>query len=265
MDAKVGDWVVTPRRGKPVEIQALWYNALRIMEDLAGKFGDDAGQKRYRSMAAVAGWAFNRLFWNEKTGCLYDVVNGGPPDPSIRPNQIFAVSLPHTMLSPDRAKSVVERVQEYLLTPYGLRSLAPSDPQYRGRYTGDSTSRDGAYHQGTVWPWLLGPFITAYVKVNGGNEAARNQAAEWLAPLKDHLSDAGLGHISEIFDGDAPHHACGCVAQAWSVAEVLRAYVEDVKGIRLIHQNETRPQQTSRRSVLHLKLDGATSRNYSPA
>jgi predicted glycogen debranching enzyme len=251
MDAKVGDWVVTPRRGKPVEIQALWYNALCIMDDLAGEFGEDAGQKRYRNMAAVASWAFNRLFWNEKTGCLYDVVNGGPPDPSIRPNQIFAVSLPHTLLSPDRAKSIVEKVQEHLLTPYGLRSLAPSDPHYRGRYTGDPSSRDGAYHQGTVWPWLLGPFVTAYVKVNGGSETARTQAAEWLAPLKDHLSDAGLGHISEIFDGDTPHRPCGCIAQAWSVAEVLRAYVEDVKAIRPMMQAEYRVSQneaTSRQS-----------------
>jgi predicted glycogen debranching enzyme len=232
MDAKVGDWVVTPRRGKPVEIQALWYNALCIMEDLARRFGDEASQKRYRNMAAMANWAFNRLFWNEKDGCLYDVVNGGPPDASMRPNQIFAVSLPYTMLSPDRSRSVVEKVREHLLTPYGLRTLAPTDPQYRGRYQGGPVERDGAYHQGTVWPWLIGPFISAYVKVNGASEAARNQASEWLMPLKDHLSDAALGHISEIFDGDAPQRPVGCVAQAWSVGEVLRGYAEDVKGIR---------------------------------
>lgn len=165
-------------------------------------------------------------------GCLYDVTNGAPPDPSIRPNQIFAVSLTHSMLSPERAKCVVQKVQEYLLTPYGLRSLAPTDPQYRGRHTGSPVERDGAYHQGTVWPWLLGPFITAYVKVNGGSETARRQASEWLEPLRAHLSDGGLGHISEIFDGDAPQLTRGCIAQAWSVAEILRAYVEDVKGIR---------------------------------
>ena len=232
MDAKVGDWVVTPRRGKPVEIQALWYNALCIMEDLARKFGDEAGQKRYRNMATVASWSFNRLFWNEGTGCLYDVTNGAPPDPSIRPNQIFAVSLTHTMLSPERARSVVEKVKEHLLTPYGLRSLAPSDPQYRGRYTGGPAERDGAYHQGTVWPWLMGPFITAYVRVNGGSDVARRQASEWLAPLRDHLADGGLGHISEILDGDAPQRPAGCMAQAWSVAEVLRTLVEDVHGQR---------------------------------
>ena len=250
MDAKVGDWVVTPRRGKPVEIQALWYNALCIMEDFARTFNDDAGQKRYRNMAALANWAFNRLFWNENAGCLYDVVNGGPPDPSIRPNQIFAASLPHTMLSPERARAVVEKVQEHLLTPYGLRSLAPSDPQYRGRYAGGQSSRDGAYHQGTVWPWLIGPFISAYVKVNGGSDAARQQAGNWLAPLQDHLADAGLGHISEIFEGDAPHRACGCIAQAWSVAEVLRAYVEDVKGIRpaLRAKADDRPRDAKSRT-----------------
>jgi predicted glycogen debranching enzyme len=232
MDAKVGDWVVTPRRGKPVEIQALWYNALCIMEDLASRFGDEAARKRYRHMAAVVQWSFNRLFWNEKLGCLYDVVNGGPPDPSIRPNQIFAVSLPHSMLPRDRARIVVEKVEEELLTPLGLRSLAPSDRKYRGSYIGDPTERDGAYHQGTVWPWLLGPFITAYVKVNGRSEEARRQAQAWLSPLESHLADAGLGHVSEIFEGDAPHRPRGCIAQAWSVAEILRVYLEDVRGLR---------------------------------
>jgi len=236
MDAKVGDWVVTPRRGKPVEIQALWYNALCIMEDLAGTFGEEADQKRYRSMATVASWSFNRQFWNEQATCLYDVTNGAPPDPSIRPNQIFAVSLKHSMLSPERSRAVVEKVQEHLLTPYGLRSLAVSDPQYRGRYTGGPSERDGAYHQGTVWPWLMGPFITAYIKVNGDSEAARRQAAEWLAPLKAHLADGGLGHISEIFDGDRPQRPCGCIAQAWSVAEILRALVEDIHGLRPMAQ-----------------------------
>ena len=232
MDAKVGDWVVTPRRGKPVEIQALWYNALCIMEDLARRFGDDVGQNRYRNMATVASGSFSRLFWNENTGCLYDVVNDAPADASIRPNQILAVSLTHSMLSPERAQAVVEKVKEHLLTPYGLRTLAPSDPQYRGRYTGGPSERDGAYHQGTVWPWLLGPFITAYVKVQGDSEPARRQAAEWLAPIKDHLADGGLGHISEILDGDPPQRPCGCIAQAWSVGEVLRALVEDVHGLR---------------------------------
>ena len=231
MDAKVGDWVVTPRRGKPVEIQALWYNALCIMEDLASRFGDEAARKRYRHLAAVAQWSFNRLFWNEKLGCLYDVVNGGPPDPSIRPNQIFAVSLPHSMLPRDRSRSVVEKVEEHLLTPFGLRTLAPSDPQYRGHYTGGPKERDVAYHQGTIWSWLLGPFITAYIKVNGGSEEARRRAQAWLSPLESHLAEAGLGHVSEIFEGDTPHRPCGCIAQAWSVAEILRVYFEEVRSL----------------------------------
>ena len=220
MDAKVGDWVVTPRRGKPVEIQALWYNALCIMEDLARHFGDEAGQKRYRSMATLARWSFNRLFWNEPTGCLYDVVNGGPPDASIRPNQIFAVSLPHSLLSPERAKSVVEKVQEHLLTPYGLRSLAPSDPQYRGRYRGGPAERDGAYHQGTVWGWLLGPFVLAHLRVYGDRKAAQS----FLEPLGTQIASYGLGTLGEIFDGDPPFAPRGCIAQAWTVAEVLRAW-----------------------------------------
>ena len=249
MDAKASDWVVTPRGGKPVEIQALWYNALCIMEDLASRFGNEAAGKHYRHMAAVAQWSFNRLFWNEELGCLYDVVNGGPPDPSIRPNQIFAVSLPHSMLRQDRARRVVEKVEEHLLTPFGLRSLAPSDPQYRGSYTGGPPERDGAYHQGTVWPWLLGPFITAYVKANGRSEEARRQAQAWLSPLESHLAEAGLGHISEIFEGDAPHRPCGCIAQAWSVAEILRVYFEDVRDLRPIPRPSGRPTQTKNRLI----------------
>jgi predicted glycogen debranching enzyme len=236
MDAKVGDWVVTPRRGKPVEIQALWYNALCIMEGLASGFGDEAARKRYRHMAAIAHWSFNRLFWNKKLGYLYDVVNGGPPDPSIRPNQILAVSLPHSMLPQEQARSVVEKIEEHLRTPFGLRSLAPSDRQYRGSYIGGPSERDGAYHQGSVWPWLMGPFITAYIKVNGGSKAARRQAQAWLSPLESHLAEAGLGHVSEIFEGDPPHRPCGCIAQAWSVAEILRAYLEDVRGLRPTHE-----------------------------
>jgi glycogen debranching enzyme len=246
MDAKVGDWVVTPRRGKPVEIQALWYNAVCIMEDLATRVGDEAGRKRYNGMAALTRWSFNRLLWNERGGYLYDVVNGASPDASIRPNQIFAVSLPYSMLSPERAKQIVDTVRQHLLTPYGLRSLAPSDPQYRVRYTGDGRSRDGAYHQGTVWPWLMGPFITAYLKVNGRSEAALRQAEHWLVPFKEHVSEAGLGHISEIFDGDAPHCPVGCIAQAWSVAEILRVTVEEIHAVRL--QKERMSQSRNSRS-----------------
>ena len=228
MDAKVGDWVVTPRQGKPVEIQALWYNALRSMEDFAARFGDAAAQKRYAKMATVARWSFNRLFWNESAGCLYDVVSDGPPDASIRPNQILAVSLHHSMVARGRAQAIVDVVARELLTPYGLRTLAPSDPRYVGHYAGGQHARDSAYHQGTVWPWLLGPFLSAYVNVHGGTAKARTQAAKWLEPFRNHLCEAGLGQISEILDGDPPHRPRGCIAQAWSVAELLRAAMEEV-------------------------------------
>ncbi|MGH9835237.1 MAG: amylo-alpha-1,6-glucosidase [Blastocatellia bacterium] len=230
MDAKIGDWVVTPRIGKPVEIQALWYNALRAMEEFANRFGDGANAERFGSIAARAKESFNQQFWNEAMGCLYDVVDGEVGNGSIRPNQIFAVSLRHTMLDDERAKRVVEVVERELLTPVGLRSLAANDPQYIGRYGGDMRSRDGAYHQGTVWAWLIGPFISAYLKVNGNGKAARKQARVWLAGFGEHLYDACLGQVSEIFDGDAPHAPRGCVAQAWSVAEILRAAVEAAKG-----------------------------------
>jgi predicted glycogen debranching enzyme len=234
MDAKIGDWVVTPRSGKPVEIQALWYNALRIMEDLAVRFGDDDRRKKYSSLASLASWTFNRVFWNKDAQCLYDVVNGGPPDGSIRPNQIFAVSLHHSMLSPERARAVVETVERELLTPVGLRTLNPSDSRYRSTYEGNQFSRDSAYHQGTVWPWLLGPFVSAYVRVNGRTAQARSHAHDLLSGIGQHLTEAGLGHISEIFDADAPHRPRGCFAQAWSVAEILRALCEDVYQTRSV-------------------------------
>jgi predicted glycogen debranching enzyme len=226
MDAKVGDWVVTPRTGKAVEIQALWYNALRFMKRLAGAFGDQTDEKRYSEMAQKTNLSFNRLFWNDDTNSLFDVVDGEIRDGSIRPNQIFAVSLSQTMLSPERARQVVETVDRELLTPVGLRSLSPRDPQYRGRYQGGPLERDGAYHQGTVWPWLMGPFITAYCKVNDRSRESLDRAAQLLEAFSSHLNDAGLGQISEVFDGDAPHHPGGCIAQAWSVAELLRAAEE---------------------------------------
>lgn len=236
MDAKVGDWVVTPRSGKPVEIQALWFNALKVMEDFAGRFGHLEDRDRFRSLSSLAQGTFNRVFWNEQAGCLYDVANG-MPDASVRPNQIFAVSLPHSMLSPERARAVVDTVQRELLTPYGLRSLSRHDPSYAGKYEGDVRSRDSAYHQGTVWPWLLGPFITAFVKVHGDNEDVRMRVLEMLKPLQAHLSVAGLGQISEVFDGDLPQRPGGCFAQAWSVAEILRALCEDVYAVKQLSTN----------------------------
>jgi len=232
MDARIGDWVVTPRSGKPVEVQALWYNALRIMEDLATRFGDEERRKKYSSLASLASWTFNRVFWNKDARCLYDVVNGGPPDASIRPNQIFSVSLHHSMLSAERARAVVETVEKELLTPVGLRTLSPADPRYRATYEGNQYSRDSAYHQGTVWPWLLGPFVSAYVRVNEGTAQSRAHARDLLRGIEQHLTEAGLDQISEIFDADPPHHPRGCYAQAWSVAELLRALCEDVHQVR---------------------------------
>ncbi len=227
MDAKVGDWVVTPRTGKAVEIQALWYNALRVMEDLAEKFGDKANEKQYKTMAAGARKSFNELFWNEQTGCLYDVVNGDERDASIRPNQVLAISLTNSLVSRARAKNILRVVERELLTPRGLRTLSPNDSRYVGRYEGDTRSRDGAYHQGTVWPWLMGSYITAYVKTFG-QKAGRKFATEWLNNFEDHLTEACLCQVSEIFDGDSPHTPRGCVAQAWSIAELLRASLERV-------------------------------------
>jgi predicted glycogen debranching enzyme len=227
MDAKVGDWVVTTRPGKPVEIQALWYNALRMMEGLAKQFADEKAQKHYAEIADRAHMSFNELFWNDQTGCLYDVVNGGARDASIRPNQIFAISLTNSMVTKEKAISILRVVERELLTPRGLRTLSPNDPGYRGRYEGNPLSRDGAYHQGTVWPWLMGAYITAYVKAFGEDQG-KEAANEWLKNFGEHLNEACLGQVSEIFDADSPHTARGCVAQAWSVAELLRAAAEEV-------------------------------------
>jgi predicted glycogen debranching enzyme len=223
MDAKVGDWVVTPRQGKPVEIQALWYNALRIMQSLSERFDDRGAAQSLGELADKARGSFRALFWNEQAGCLYDVVDGDARDAAVRPNQIFAVSLPHRMLEDGDARRVLDVVERELLTPVGLRSLSPRDPQYRGRYEGGVVSRDSAYHQGTVWPWLMGPFLSAYVRLKGGSDPAR-----WLAAFEEEFHTGCLGQVGEVADGDAPHTPGGCVAQAWSVAELLRAAVEDV-------------------------------------
>jgi len=230
MDAKIGDLIVTPRRGKAVEINALWYNALRIVEEISQKLENSQWADKCSRLAKKVKRSFNQMFWNEAENCLYDYVDGNYRDAAIRPNQIFAVSLPYQLLSQERAKSVLKVVQEELLTPFGLRSLSPKHEDYIGHYGGDAYSRDQAYHQGTVWAWLLGPFITAYVNVNGRSEKAKAFAESLLSDfLRSHLTDAGLGTVSEIFDGDPPHHPRGCIAQAWSVAEILRAYVEDVE------------------------------------
>lgn len=222
MDAKVGDWVVTPRTGKPVEIQALWYNSLCVLADLAREFDDSKRQNIYHSMAAKAKASFRRTFWNAKDACLYDVVDGDLKDSSIRPNQIFAVSLAHTMLDTAPARKVVDKVEAELLTPFGLRSLSPRDPSYAPIYKGSPLERDAAYHQGTVWAWLIGPFIDAYRRTHSKDAMAERRIVEMTSGLQTHLSGAMVGQISEIFDGDAPHNPRGAAAQAWSVAELLR-------------------------------------------
>ena len=223
MDAKIGDLVITPRTGKAVEIQALWYNALRIMSEFATSFGDHEDSDRYTAMADLAQLSFNALFWNEEEQCLFDVVENGNRDGSVRPNQIIALSLPFSMLEDaERAKKIVDKVKTELLTPFGLRSLSPTDPKYAPMYVGSPFERDSGYHQGTVWAWLIGPFIDAYRKVYPGSEA---QIERMLSGFRSHLAEACVGQISEIFDGEPPHHPRGCPAQAWSVAEVLRVLI----------------------------------------
>jgi predicted glycogen debranching enzyme len=223
MDAKVGDWVVTPRIGKPVEIQALWLNALRA----AGEFTSDYVELLDRGTRSFAG-----RFWNPARSCLYDVVDAdqqpGRLDDSLRPNQILAVGgLPYPLLRGDAARQVVDVVERSLWTPLGLRTLEPDAAGYRPRYQGDVPSRDGAYHQGTVWPWLLGPFVGAWVRVRGGGASVRAEARRrFLAPILEHLGQAGIGHVSEIADADPPHRPRGCPFQAWSVGEALRLDLE---------------------------------------
>jgi predicted glycogen debranching enzyme len=225
MDAKVGEWVVTPRTGKPVEIQALWYNALRITEALSRQTRQTARAREYAAQAERARLAFEQEFWNEAGGCLYDVVDGETRDGAVRPNQVFALSLPFPLLEGEREARMLSVVEEQLLTPMGLRSLSPADPRCRGRYEGDTWHRDGAYHQGTVWQWLIGPYVEAALRVHGDTPAAKEAIRGRLLPLAEHLCQAGVGTVSEIADGDAPHRPDGCPAQAWSVAELLRAWL----------------------------------------
>ncbi len=227
MDAKVGDWVVTPRTGKPVEINALWYNALTILAELRERFGHP-GAEDLSSRALAVKDRFAEAFWNETTGYLYDVINDGDKDPALRPNQVFALSLPYELLPRTKALGVLKAVEQKLLTPVGLRTLASGSPGFRSRYEGNVHARDGAYHQGTVWGWLLGPYITALVRLRGAAGVERAQALVKHLDLR--LSEAGLGTLSEIYDAEMPFVARGCIAQAWSVGEVLRACREDLGG-----------------------------------
>jgi predicted glycogen debranching enzyme len=219
MDAKVDDWVVTPRRGKAVEINALWYNALRLLSGWQRDLGVGTDVD-LDGAAARARASFNARFWYEDGGYLYDVVDGEQgDDAACRPNQVFAISLDHAVLDEARWPAVMQVVRERLVTPVGLRSLAPGHPDYKPKYYGDLRSRDAAYHQGTVWGWLIGPFVDAWLKLNPGD---RDGARRWLDGFDRHLDEACAGSISEIFDAEEPYTPRGCVAQAWSVAEVLR-------------------------------------------
>jgi predicted glycogen debranching enzyme len=242
MDAKVGDWVVTPRRGKAVEINALWYNALRLLEEwlIEEKGGEGT---RIGQLAKDTFESFNRRFWNEREQCLFDVIDGpAGDDPSCRPNQVFAVSLSHAVLDPSYWKPVLDRVKRDLLTPVGLRSLAPGSPDYKARYDGDLRARDAAYHQGTVWAWLIGPFIDAWIKVYPDRKA---EAAGFLTAFEPSLSEACIGSISEVFDAEEPHTPRACVAQAWSVAEVFRSH-------RLLQGLSTRPAADAPSANVHM-------------
>jgi predicted glycogen debranching enzyme len=231
MDAKVGDWVVTPRSGKCVEINALWFNALSVMRSLAAAEGDRAAAADHAAHAAQVARSFDQAFWDEAAGHLCDVVDGTEGDVcadgrrrdrSLRPNQIFAASLPHLLLDGPRRRQVVDTCARELWTPVGLRSLAAADPRYAGTYTGGPRQRDGAYHQGTVWSWLLGPFATAHYRAYGDAAAA----LAWLDGIGSHLREGCIGQVSEIFDGDAPCAPRGCFAQAWGVGELLRSWSE---------------------------------------
>jgi glycogen debranching enzyme len=243
MDARIGAHVVTPRIGKPVEVQALWLNALRIGALWAPRWAD---------VLELGLSSFNKRFWNEDAGCLYDVIDAdherGKMDAQLRPNQVLAVGgLPLSVLEGARARRVVETVERTLLTPMGLRSLAPRSPGYCPQYRGGPEQRDGAYHQGTVWPWLLGPFVEAWVRVRGDTATARTQArSRFLAPLMDHLATSGLGHVSEVADGEAPHAPGGCPFQAWSIGELLR-----LDRVVLAEQVQVEPQvrEQARRKV----------------
>jgi len=231
MDAKIGDWAVTPRHGKAVEINALWYNALMSMDSIEKNLSP-APRGYYRTLAGRVATSFNKAFWNPHGSYLYDVIGPGDHyrDDAIRPNQILAVSLPFSPLSRFRQKAVVNVVSKHLLTPYGLRSLSPASRNYRGRYGGDQYERDSAYHQGTVWAWLMGPFLTSLVRVHNNSQKSKQLARRLLDPLFAHINEYGLNTVSEIFTGDPPYQARGCFAQAWSVAEILRSYFEDIAG-----------------------------------
>ena len=234
MDVKIGDWVVTPRHGKPVEVQALWVRALAVAAALAARFDESEYAAQCRQDRARATESFRARFWYRTGGYLFDVVDGPfGDDASLRPNQIYALALDDQLVTEAQAKQILPLVKERLLTPMGLRTLAPEDIRFCASYEGGVLERDSAYHQGTVWPFLLGPFVAAWVKTYGDHPTVRRDARMFLDGVLQHLDDACLGQVSEIFDGQQPHRARGCVAQAWSVAEPLRALIEDLDAVHV--------------------------------
>jgi glycogen debranching enzyme len=219
---------VTPRAGRPVELNALWYNGLRIGADLAERIGQPGKSRELRALADKVQKAFNARFWNEKENCCYDVVDDHGLDPSVRPNQLLAISLPYPVLSPDRHAAVLDCIKSRLLTPLGPRTLAPTDPAYHGRYGGDVVARDRAYHQGCVHSWLLGPLVCAHVRVFGKSDPSRAEARKLLAAVIQRMKSTSLGQPRELHDGDAPHNPNGAIASACAAGELLRCYVEDI-------------------------------------
>jgi predicted glycogen debranching enzyme len=248
MDAKVGDRVVTPRHGKPVEIQALWMRALEAGETLARRFDEASYGDRCRNDRGKAAASFRTRFWYEGGGYLYDVIDGPEGnDASLRPNQIYALSLVDNLVPRDRAQQILRLLEEELLTPVGLRTLSRQDSRYCARYEGSVAERDSAYHQGTVWPFLLGSFVTAWMRIFGRSAVVRNKARSFLSGLEAHLHEACLGQVSEVFDAEVPHLPRGCFAQAWSVAEPLRALIEDLRGVAETTSPKVKPVTVRRR------------------
>ncbi|MEO5569749.1 MAG: amylo-alpha-1,6-glucosidase [Bacteroidia bacterium] len=237
MDARVGNWVVTPRIGKAVEINALWYNALLIYAELLKMNGEKEIAKSFTTHADKIKNLFTEFYWNEEKQCLYDFVKDNYKDASIRPNQLFAISLSHQLIDGEKAKSILKVVTEKLYTPVGLRSLSQDHPDYKGRYRGNQLERDGAYHQGTVWSWLLGPYIDSIIRVKGAKGKA--EAKKVIQNFSYHFNEDCIGSVSEIFDGDAPHAPRGCIAQAWSVGELLRV----IKEYKLTEKKKTAPKK----------------------
>lgn len=244
MDAKVGQWVITPRQGRAVEVNALWYNAICVVSQLSQGWDRAERSSEFARLAESVRAAFNRRFWNEMAGCCFDAVSERGTDPSIRPNQLFAISLRHAVLEPHRWAPVLDRVRGELLTPVGIRTLAASDPAYVGRYVGDVVARDRALHQGSVFPWLLGPYVTAHVKTFVKSPQARQQAARCIEGCVNRIRSDGLGHLCELFDGDPPHEPRGALASLVGTAELLRCYVEDILGVN--PQNRPRADRASR-------------------